>query len=96
MERAHNMWGGYLYVIAVLCFVILLIWGSRYLLMYFFRSPLGSKKMRDLSIEESLILDQKRRIILISYQKRKALLLIGGNNDVFLGWVEDTESKINI
>jgi len=40
-----------------------------------------------LAIEESLALDTRRRLLLVRCDEREALLLTGGGQDQFLGWL---------
>lgn len=49
------------------------------------RRPSGTKG-RLLSVEESLALDQRRRLLLLRCEDRRVLVMTGGT-DVVLGWL---------
>ena len=48
----------------------------------------NSGSVSTLAIEQSLSLDPRRRLLLISCEGRQVLLLIGGPQDLLLGWLE--------
>jgi flagellar biogenesis protein FliO len=43
---------------------------------------------RALVVQDVLPLDQRRRLYLISCEQRRVLLLIGGNQDQVVGWLD--------
>lgn len=51
--------------------------------LYDFRFSSG----RLLTLKESLALDPRRRLHIISYGEDELLLLTGGHQDLFLGWI---------
>jgi flagellar protein FliO/FliZ len=79
-------WGVYFKALISLIFVLGLILA----LLYFYRrygfmsfSPQTSRKKR-LSIQETLFLDSKRRLIIVKNDEREHLLLIGGTHDLLI------------
>lgn len=68
--------------------VIVLILLSRYVLQFLDPYLSRRRQTRHLAIVESLALDQRRRISIIKCGEKKGLILTGGGNDVFLGWIE--------
>lgn len=86
--------GNIIFVLFVLSLVILLIGVSRYVFIWSRRFSAKGPKTRRLSIRESLFLDPKRRLVTIDYRGRNSgktgILLLGGNRDLFLGWVDET------
>lgn len=67
--------------------VITLILLCRYGLKYLEPYLIGNKRTRYLSLVETLSLDQRRRVSLIRCGSRHCIVLTGGGNDVFLGWI---------
>jgi flagellar protein FliO/FliZ len=51
-------------------------------------SRLGIPTGRRLQVVEALALDPRRRLLLVRCDGREALLLVGGAQDVMLGWQE--------
>lgn len=47
---------------------------------------------RRLAIRESIALDPRRRLIVVTCDGRDAALLTGGPTDLFLGWLSSTET----
>ena len=43
---------------------------------------------RVLAVQDTLLLDQRRRLYLVSCERRRVLLLVGGAQDVVLGWLD--------
>jgi flagellar protein FliO/FliZ len=43
---------------------------------------------RVLVVQDTLLLDQRRRLYLISCEQRRVLLLVGGAQDVVIGWLD--------
>ena len=69
---------------AVLGAVLLLIWlGARALR----NTPLAAGGGRRLQLQETLILDSRRRVLLLRCDGRELLLLTGGGGDQMLGWL---------
>lgn len=50
----------------------------------------GGQRLR---IEETLALDARRRLLLVSVDGERLLLLTGGANDQSLGWVPGTKAE---
>ncbi|GAB6853231.1 flagellar biosynthetic protein FliO [Asaia astilbis] len=49
-------------------------------------------KTSQLSLEETLVLDPKRRLTLFRCGERTGLMLTGGATDIFMGWVDPKTS----
>ncbi|GAB6969136.1 hypothetical protein JCM25156A_31750 [Komagataeibacter kakiaceti JCM 25156] len=75
--------------IASFVIVIALILLSRYGLQLLEPYLSRRRQTRHLAVVESLAIDQRRRISIIKCGGKKGLILTGGGNDVFLGWMED-------
>ncbi|HTI80605.1 MAG TPA: flagellar biosynthetic protein FliO [Acetobacteraceae bacterium] len=43
---------------------------------------------RVLAVQDTLPLDQRRRLYLVSCDQRRVLLLVGGTQDVVIGWLD--------
>ncbi len=72
--------------IAALLVVLGLIWiGARALRAL--RPGMAPMAGQPLAIRGVLHLDTRRKIYLVGCQERQVLLLIGGGNDVLLGWL---------
>lgn len=69
--------------------VIGLIFLSRYGLKFVEPYLLKGRQARDLAVMESVAVDQRRRVSVIRYGQKKGLILTGGGNDVFMGWVDE-------
>ncbi|NHO42013.1 hypothetical protein GOB83_07400 [Acetobacter fabarum] len=50
---------------------------------------LKGRQTPNLAVMESVAVDQRRRVSVIRYGQKKGLVLTGGGNDVFMGWVDD-------
>ncbi|CEF53392.1 flagellar biosynthetic protein FliO [Acetobacter ghanensis] len=72
--------------------VIGLIFLSRYGLKFLEPYLLRGRQTPNLAVMESVAVDQRRRVSVIRYGQRKGLILTGGGNDVFMGWVEETDT----
>lgn len=70
--------------LAALAAVLLLAWGAAKLLR---RTRLASPPGRRLRVAETLVLDSRRRLVVAHCDGRQALLLLGGANDLHLGWL---------
>lgn len=68
-----------------LTIVLALAWGVARALR---GARLASGKSHRLQVEESLALDLKRRLVLVRCDGRDLLLLVGGTDDLFIGWLE--------
>jgi len=68
--------------------VLLLAWGAARALR---RSPLAARPGRRLRVAETLALDSRRRLVLASCDGHEFLLLLGGTNDLSLGWLPRKE-----
>lgn len=68
---------------AVIIMILLIRFGTRFI----GGIPRRGLAPGALSIEASLSLDPRRRLSLVKCQGRQLLLLTGGPNDVFLGWL---------
>ena len=44
---------------------------------------------RVLAVQDTLPLDQRRRLYLVSCEQRRVLLLVGGAQDVVIGWLDE-------
>jgi flagellar protein FliO/FliZ len=79
-------------VAGALAAVLLLAWGAARLLR---RSPLaaaGPRPNRRLRIEETLAIDPRRRLLLLSCDGREMLVLAGaGTPEIMLGWLPPRE-----
>ncbi len=71
---------------AVLCLIVL---SGRLARNVVARRPQAGRR---LAIRESIALDPRRRLIVITCDGRDAALLTGGPTDVFLGWLSGTEN----
>ena len=71
--------------------VITLILLSRYGLKFLEPYLTGRRQTRHLAVMESLAVDPRRRISLIRCGEKRGVILTGGPNDVFLGWIEGEE-----
>ena len=72
--------------------VIGLIFLSRYGLKFVEPYLLKGRQTRDLAVLESVAVDQRRRVSVIRYGQKKGLILTGGGNDVFMGWVDEGQT----
>jgi hypothetical protein len=45
-----------------------------------------------LAIEQVLALDGRRRLCIVRCEQRRVLLLVGGNQDLVVGWLDPTAS----
>ncbi|MFT8419170.1 MAG: flagellar biosynthetic protein FliO [Acetobacter sp.] len=72
--------------------VIGLIFLSRYGLKFMEPYLLKGRQTPDLAVMESVAVDQRRRVSVIRYGQKKGLILTGGGNDVFMGWVDEGAS----
>ncbi|GAA4491466.1 hypothetical protein [Gluconacetobacter tumulicola] len=79
-------WLAYLASFAIVIALILL---SRHGLKYLEPYLLKGRQTRTLAIVESLAVDQRRRLSIIRYNRKTGLILTGGGNDLFLGWVDE-------
>jgi flagellar protein FliO/FliZ len=80
---------GALQAAAALAAVLLLAWGGARLLR---ASPLAATRPgRRLQVQESLAIDPRRRLLLIRCDAREALLITGGAQDVWLGWLPQAD-----
>lgn len=71
---------------AALAGVLLLAWGAARALRATRLAGRGGARRR-LSLQESLSLDPRRRVVLLRCDGREALVLVGGAQDVLLGWL---------
>lgn len=83
-------WLAYLASFVVVIALILL---SRHGLKYLEPYLLKGRRTRSLAIVESLTIDQRRRLSIIRYNSKTGLILTGGGNDLFLGWVDEQETS---
>ncbi|MBB2176071.1 flagellar biosynthetic protein FliO [Gluconacetobacter johannae] len=72
-----------------LVIVVALILLSRYGLKVLDPYLSRRRRTRNLAVVESLAIDPRRRVSLIRCGRKTGLILTGGGNDVFLGWIED-------
>lgn len=75
--------------IVAFALVIGLIFLARYGLKFMEPYLLKGRQTPNLAVVESVAVDQRRRVSVIRYGQKKGLVLTGGGNDVFMGWVED-------
>ncbi|WP_336946221.1 hypothetical protein [Asaia sp. HN010] len=82
-------WASYVTSFAL---VIALIFLLRFAIGYL-QPRLGRRgRTAHLSVVETLVVDSKRRLTLFRCDHRTGLILMGGETDLFLGWVSpDTE-----
>ncbi|GBQ24664.1 hypothetical protein ACLRDC_11640 [Gluconacetobacter sacchari] len=83
-------WLAYLASFAIVIVLILL---SRHGLKFLEPYLLKGRRTRNLAIVESLAIDQRRRLSIIRYHARTGLILTGGGNDLFLGWVDEEQDQ---
>lgn len=84
-------WQGWIQAVAALGAVLLLIWGGARVLR---GSPLAAgapRPGRRLRLEESLAIDPRRRVLLLSCDGRDLLVLTGGAQDLTIGWLPPRE-----
>ena len=55
----------------------------------------GPARSRPLAIRAALAIDPKRRLLLVSCEDRKAVLLTGPHGDTFLGWFDGPASGLS-
>ncbi|GAN70579.1 flagellar biosynthetic protein FliO [Acetobacter syzygii] len=72
--------------------VIGLIFLCRYGLKFLEPYLLRGRQTPNLAVVESVAVDQRRRVSVIRYGQKKGLILTGGGNDVFMGWVDGAEA----
>jgi len=67
--------------------VLALIWLTSRLARFggIAQRPTGN---RVLAVQDTLLLDQRRRLYLVSCEQRRVLLLVGGAQDLVIGWLE--------
>ncbi len=85
-----SAWLAYL---ASFVIVIALILLSRHGLKYLEPYLLKGRRTRSLALVESLAIDQRRRLSIIRYNSRTGLILTGGGNDLFLGWMDEQNTS---
>ena len=56
----------------------------------------GSPRSRPLAIQAALSLDPKRRLLLVSCEDRRAVLVTGPTGDTFLGWLDGPISGLAV
>lgn len=83
--------GTWLAYLASFVIVITLILLSRHGLKYLEPYLLKGRRTRSLALVESLAIDQRRRLSIIRYNGKTGLILTGGGNDLFLGWVDELD-----
>jgi flagellar protein FliO/FliZ len=73
--------------VAALVVVLALIWGGARVarLSGFTHRPSGP---RLLSVRDSLALDSRRRMLVVRCGARDAVVLIGGSQDLVVGWLD--------
>jgi len=72
-----------------LCAVLLLAWLAARALR---ASPLAAGPDRRLQVQEALVLDARRRLLLVRCDGREVLLLTGATEDQVLGWLPAGDS----
>jgi flagellar protein FliO/FliZ len=77
-----------LLVIGVLIGIIALI-GAASKLFQFTGWRAQSHSGRTLILQESIALDQRRRVHLVQCGQRQVVLLTGGGQDLVVGWMQD-------
>ncbi|GBQ28326.1 hypothetical protein AA0472_2664 [Acetobacter estunensis NRIC 0472] len=84
---SHDILSAALALIAVLAMILL----SRYGWQVAARLGIGTPRRRKgaLGLEETLTLDSRRRLSLVSCEGRRLLLLTGGASDVVVGWLPE-------
>jgi flagellar protein FliO/FliZ len=71
-------------LVAVVTLILLSRYGLKFLEPYLSRL----RQTRNLALVESLAIDPRRRVSMIRCGEKTALILTGGGNDVFLGWMD--------
>ncbi|CAP55623.1 flagellar biosynthetic protein FliO [Gluconacetobacter diazotrophicus] len=79
--------------LASFAIVIALILLCRYGLKFLEPYLLKARRTRSLAMVESLAIDPRRRVSLIRCGEKTALILTGGGNDVFLGWMDGEDGR---
>ncbi|MFT9458264.1 MAG: flagellar biosynthetic protein FliO [Acetobacter orientalis] len=70
-----------------LVIVVVLILLSRHGLKFAQSYLQRGRKTQDLAVVESIMLDQRRRLSLVRCGSKRGVILTGGGNDLFLGWL---------
>ncbi|WP_231866657.1 flagellar biosynthetic protein FliO [Acetobacter malorum] len=78
--------------LASLVIVVVLILLSRHGLKFAQSYLQRSRKTQELALVESLMLDQRRRLSVVQCGARRGVILTGGGNDLFLGWMDEAQS----
>lgn len=78
--------------LASLVIVVVLILLSRHGLKFAQTYLQRGRKTQDLAVVESIMLDQRRRLSIIRCGAKRGVILTGGGNDLFLGWLAESES----
>ncbi len=74
-------------LVVVLAIIVGLGRLGRYVRLPF--APMASARTKRLSINAAISLDPRRRLIVAACDGREAILLLGPNNDVLLGWLDE-------
>jgi flagellar protein FliO/FliZ len=75
--------------VAALAAVLLLVWvGARLTRLGGFAPRASGARL--LSVRDSLVLDARRRLVLVRCDTRDVVLLLGGTQDVVVGWLEQS------
>lgn len=84
-----------MHIILALLFVLGLIGVAALLLRFFIktRAAFVNHSARSLRLGETLYLDTKRRVVVVHYQEKKYLLLLG-QNDLILGSSDNIEQAL--
>lgn len=77
--------------LASLVVVVVLILLSRHGLKFAQSYLQKGRKTQELALVESLMLDQRRRLSVVRCGAKRGIILTGGGNDLFLGWMDDAE-----
>lgn len=81
-----------LYAVAALAAVLALIWVSARAARFSGLAPRAGASRR-LGVVETLALDPRRRLYLLSCDGRELLLLAGHNHDALIGWLDKPEDE---
>ena len=71
---------------AVLALIVGLGRLGRYVRLPF--APVGARQARRLSINAAISIDTRRRLVIAACDGREAVLLLGPNSDLLIGWLD--------
>mgnify|MGYP005810352933 CR=1 FL=1 len=79
--------------VAALVTVLALIWGSAKALRVTKIVRTDPRRNKSMAILEVLNIDSQRRLVLATCENKRMLLMIGGRQDLLIGWLDAKETS---